>query len=80
MIVYGFFQFDRDVSIDMIQYWVLINGTLSALGALLGVGASIDRHQCIYCRTHYLFKSSDSRRLGLWYRRNDDAQTSSQRL
>tara|TARA_B100000700_G_C15053142_1_gene861395 strand:- start:3894 stop:5054 length:1161 start_codon:yes stop_codon:yes gene_type:complete len=34
LIVYGFFTVDKDISIEMIQRWFLINGTLSALGTL----------------------------------------------
>ena len=38
LIVYGFFTVDTDVSIEMIQRWVLINGTLSALGTAAAFG------------------------------------------
>mgnify|MGYP001211463779 FL=1 len=34
LIAYGFVTVDRDVSIEMIQRWFIINGTLSALGTL----------------------------------------------
>jgi len=41
LIVYGFFTVDTDVSIEMIQRWVLINGTLSALGTAVAFGHPI---------------------------------------
>ena len=41
LIVYGFFTVDTDVSIEMIQRWVLINGTLSALGTAAAFGHPI---------------------------------------
>ena len=41
LIVYGFFTVDTDVSIEMIQRWVLINGTLSALGTAIAFGHPI---------------------------------------
>ena len=41
LIVYGFFTVDTDVSIEMIQRWILINGTLSALGTAAAFGHPI---------------------------------------
>ncbi|MDC0229997.1 TraB/GumN family protein [Deltaproteobacteria bacterium] len=41
LIVYGFFTVDTDVSIEMIQRWILINGTLSALGTVAAFGHPI---------------------------------------
>ena len=41
LIGYGFFAVDTDVSIEMIQRWFLINGTLSALGTALAFGHPI---------------------------------------
>ena len=41
LIVYGFFTVDTEVSIEMIQRWVLINGTLSALGTAAAFGHPI---------------------------------------
>ncbi len=41
LIVYGFFTVDTDVSIEMIQRWVLINGTFSALGTAAAFGHPI---------------------------------------
>ena len=41
LIVYGFITVDTDVSIEMIQRWVLINGTLSALGTAAAFGHPI---------------------------------------
>ena len=41
LIVYGFFAVDTDVSIEMIQRWFLINGTLSAIGTALAFGHPI---------------------------------------
>ena len=41
LIFYGFFTVDTDVSIEMIQRWVLINGTLSALGTAAAFGHPI---------------------------------------
>ena len=41
LIVYGFFTVDTDVSIEMIQRWFLINGTLSALGTAVAFGHPI---------------------------------------
>ena len=41
LIVYGFFTVETDVSIEMIQRWVLINGTLSALGTAAAFGHPI---------------------------------------
>ncbi len=41
LIVYGFFKVDTDVSIEMIQRWFLINGTLSALGTAAAFGHPI---------------------------------------
>ena len=35
VIVIAFFQFDADVSIEMIKGWVLVNGILSAIGAII---------------------------------------------
>ena len=41
LIGYGFFAVDTDVSIEMIQRWFLINGSLSALGTALAFGHPI---------------------------------------
>ena len=41
LIGYGFFAIDTDVSIEMIQRWFLINGTLSAIGTALAFGDPI---------------------------------------
>ena len=41
LIVYGFFAVETDVSIEMIQRWFLINGTLSAIGTALAFGHPI---------------------------------------
>jgi pheromone shutdown-related protein TraB len=41
LIGYGFFAIDTDVSIEMIQRWFLINGTLSAIGTALAFGHPI---------------------------------------
>ena len=41
LIVYGFFTVDTNVSIEMIQRWFLINGTLSALGTAAAFGHPI---------------------------------------
>ena len=41
LIVYGFFTVDTDVSLEMIQRWFLINGTLSALGTAAAFGHPI---------------------------------------
>ncbi len=41
LIFYGFITVETDVSIEMIQRWVLINGTLSALGAAAAFGHPI---------------------------------------
>ncbi len=41
LIGYGFFAVDTDVSIEMIQRWFLINGTLSAIGTALAFGHPI---------------------------------------
>lgn len=38
LIAYGFFNVDTDVSMEMIQRWIWINGTLSALGTALAFG------------------------------------------
>lgn len=38
IIGYGFFQIDADVSLEMIKRWVLVNGILAALGALIAGG------------------------------------------
>ena len=38
LITYGFFTVETDVSIEMIQRWFLINGTLSALGTAIAFG------------------------------------------
>jgi pheromone shutdown-related protein TraB len=38
LIVYGFFAVSAQVSLQMIQVWVLANGILAALGALLALG------------------------------------------
>ena len=38
LIGYGFFAIDTDVSIEMIQRWFLINGTLSAIGTAIAFG------------------------------------------
>lgn len=38
IIAYGFFQIDTSVSMEMIKRWVLINGVLSATGALIAGG------------------------------------------
>jgi len=41
LICYGFLNFDSDVSIEMIQRWFLINGTLSGLGTAIAFGHPI---------------------------------------
>jgi len=41
LVVYGFFTVEKDVSIEMIQRWFLINGTLSALGTAIAFGHPI---------------------------------------
>jgi pheromone shutdown-related protein TraB len=41
LICYGFFAVDTDVSIEMIQRWFLINGTLSAIGTAIAFGHPI---------------------------------------
>ena len=41
LIGYGFFAVDTDVSIEMIQRWFLINGSLSALGTAIAFGHPI---------------------------------------
>ena len=41
LIGYGFFAVDPDVSIEMIQRWFLINGTLSAIGTAIAFGHPI---------------------------------------
>jgi len=41
LVAYGFFTVDTDVSIEMIQRWFLINGTLSALGTAIAFGHPI---------------------------------------
>jgi pheromone shutdown-related protein TraB len=41
LIGYGFFAIDTDVSIEMIQRWFLINGTLSAIGTAIAFGHPI---------------------------------------
>ena len=41
LIIYGFFTVETDVSIEMIQRWFLINGTLSALGTAAAFGHPI---------------------------------------
>ena len=41
LIIYGFITVETDVSIEMIQRWVLINGTLSALGTAAAFGHPI---------------------------------------
>ncbi len=41
LIGYGFFAVDTDVSIEMIQRWFLINGTLSAIGTAIAFGHPI---------------------------------------
>ncbi len=41
LIGYGFFSVETDVSIEMIQRWFLINGTLSALGTAIAFGHPI---------------------------------------
>ncbi|PCI27989.1 MAG: conjugal transfer protein TraB [SAR324 cluster bacterium] len=38
IIAYGFFQIDASVSMEMVKRWILINGVLSALGALIAGG------------------------------------------
>lgn len=38
IIGYGFFGMDTNVSIEMIKRWILVNGILSALGALIAGG------------------------------------------
>ncbi|MDR2900930.1 MAG: TraB/GumN family protein [Treponema sp.] len=38
LIVYGFFQAGADVSLNMLLHWVLLNGSLAALGTLLCLG------------------------------------------
>jgi pheromone shutdown-related protein TraB len=38
LIVYGFFQAGTDVSLNMLLRWVLLNGSLAALGTLIGLG------------------------------------------
>ena len=38
IIAYGFFGMDTDVSLEMIKRWILANGILSAVGALLAGG------------------------------------------
>jgi len=41
LVVYGFFTVETDVSIEMIQRWFLINGTLSARGTAIAFGHPI---------------------------------------
>ena len=41
LISYGFYAVDTDVSIEMIQRWFLINGTLSAIGTAIAFGHPI---------------------------------------
>ena len=41
LVVYGFFTVETDVSIEMIQRWFLINGSLSALGTAIAFGHPI---------------------------------------
>ena len=41
LVAYGFFTVETDVSIEMIQRWFLINGTLSALGTAIAFGHPI---------------------------------------
>ena len=41
LICYGFFNFDKDVSAEMIRRWFLINGTLSGLGTAIAFGHPI---------------------------------------
>ena len=41
LIGYGFYAVDTDVSIEMIQRWFLINGTLSAIGTAIAFGHPI---------------------------------------
>ncbi|MEC9069739.1 MAG: TraB/GumN family protein [SAR324 cluster bacterium] len=41
LIAYGFYAVDTDVSIEMIQRWFLINGTLSAIGTAIAFGHPI---------------------------------------
>ena len=41
LIGYGFFAVDTDLSIEMIQRWFLINGTLSAIGTAIAFGHPI---------------------------------------
>ena len=41
LIGYGFYAVDTDVSIEMIQRWFLINGTLSAVGTAIAFGHPI---------------------------------------
>ena len=38
IIGYGFFQIDANVSLEMIKRWILVNGILAAMGALLAGG------------------------------------------
>ena len=38
IIIYGFLRIDTSVSLEMIKRWVLINGVLAALGALIAGG------------------------------------------
>jgi pheromone shutdown-related protein TraB len=41
LVAYGFFTVETDVSIEMIQRWFLINGTLSAFGTAIAFGHPI---------------------------------------
>ena len=41
LVAYGFFTVETNVSIEMIQRWFLINGTLSALGTAIAFGHPI---------------------------------------
>jgi len=41
LVAYGFFTVETDVSIEMIQRWFLINGSLSALGTAIAFGHPI---------------------------------------
>jgi len=38
LIAYGFFRAGSDVSLNMLRYWILWNGSLAALGCILALG------------------------------------------
>ncbi len=38
LIVFGFFRSGADVSLQMLLHWILLNGSLAALGTLIGLG------------------------------------------